>query len=208
MGSITQMIANLEDENVITEVKKQLENGVNPVDIFKECQTGMVEVGNKFSNAEYYVSDLMMSGFIFKEVGGLIAPYLKGEGGVRAGKVVMGTVSQDIHDIGKDLVVAMLGAANFDVIDLGVDVAPETFVNTLKENPDAKVLGLSCLLTTCYDSIRETVDVLTKAGLRDKVKIMIGGGPVDQSVVEYTRADRFGKDAQDAVTICKELMGL
>ncbi|NTW71521.1 MAG: cobalamin-binding protein [Eubacteriaceae bacterium] len=207
MSSIAQMISNLEDENVVAEVQKQLDSGVNPLDIFKECQAGMVEVGNKFSCGEYFVSDLMMAGAIFKEVGDLITPYLKGQGGASAGKVVVGTVFGDIHDIGKDLVVAMLSAANFEVIDVGVDAKPEAFINALKENPDATVLGLSCLLTTCYDSLKETIDAVTEAGLREKVKIMIGGGPVDQGVVEYSGADRFGRDAQDAVTVCKELMG-
>lgn len=207
MSSIAQMLANLEDDNLMAEVQKQLYNGVSPLNILKECQVGMIEVGNKFSCGDFFVSDLMMSGAIFKEAGELIAPYLKGQSGESAGKVVVGTVSGDIHDIGKDLVVAMLSAANFEVIDVGVDVKPEVFLSALKENPEATVLGLSCLLTTCYDALKDTVDAVIEAGLRDSVKIMIGGGPVDQGVVEYCGADRFGKDAQDAVTVCKELMG-
>ena len=193
MSSIAEMITNLEDENVMAEVKKQLEAGVDPVEIFASCQDGMNGVGEKFQAGEYFVSDLMMSGAIFKDVGEIIAPYLKSSEG-------------DIHDIGKDLVLAMLQAGNYEVIDVGVDAAPEVFINALKENPDAKVLALSCLLTTCYDAVKDTVAGVEAAGLKDKVKIMIGGGPVDQSVVEYTGADTYGKDAQDAVRICKELI--
>lgn len=206
MSSIAQMITNLEDENVLAEVKKQLDAGVNPVEIFTACQEGMNGVGEKFQAGEYFVSDLMMSGAIFKDVSDIIAPYIKSSDGGNAGKVVLGTVEGDIHDIGKDLVLAMLQAGNYEVIDVGVDAAPEVFINALKENPDAKVLALSCLLTTCYDAVKGTVAGVEAAGLRDKVKIMIGGGPVDQGVVEYTGADMYGKDAQDAVRVCKELM--
>ncbi len=204
-NALVQMIAKLEDENVMTEVKRQLEAGTDPVEIFGACQDGMVEVGKKFQAGEFFVSDLMMSGAIFKDVGDLIKPYLKSTEESKAEKVVVGTVEGDIHDIGKDLVVAMLSAGNFDVIDVGVDVKPMVFVDALKKS-GAKVLGLSCLLTTCYDAVKETVAAVAAAGLRDQVKIMIGGGPVDQGVVEYTGADAYGKDAQDAVKLCKELM--
>ncbi len=206
MGAIAQMLARLEDENLLAEVRKQLDEGVDPLAIFKECQEGMVAVGDKFSSGEYFVSDLMMAGSIFKQVNEMVIPLLGEEKAEKVGKVVMGTVKGDIHDIGKDLVVALLNAANFEVVDLGVDVKPEAFVEALKANPDAKVVGLSCLLTTCYDAMKETVEAIAEAGLRDKVKIMIGGGSLDQSVVDYAGADKFGMDAQAAVTIAKEWM--
>lgn len=202
---LTQLTADLEDEKVIAEVQRQLEAGIDPVEIFEACQEGMVEVGKRFQNGEYFVSDLMMAGAIFMNVNEIVTPFLKVEGASEAEKVVIGTVQGDIHNIGKDLVVAMLKAGNFDVIDVGIDVAPETFVQALQDS-GAKVLGLSCLLTTAYDSIKDTVAAVEAAGLRDKVKIMIGGGPVDQGVVEFTGADAFGTDAQDAVRLCKELM--
>lgn len=204
-NALVQMIANLEDNNAIQEVNRQLNAKVDPSEIFKACQAGMVEVGKKFQSGEFFISDLMMSGSIFKDINEIITPYLKSSSGTKSGKVVVGTVEGDIHDIGKDLVVSMLNAGNFDVVDLGVDVKPETFVNALKEH-GAKVLGLSCLLTTAYDSLKRTVEAVEAAGLRDQVKIMIGGGPVDQGVVEYTGADAFGSDAQDAVRLCRELM--
>ncbi|MBF7097248.1 cobalamin B12-binding domain-containing protein [Alkalibacter mobilis] len=208
MSIILQLIADLEDEKVLVEVEKQLNDGKSPTEIFAECQDGMNEVGKRFQEGEYYVSDLMMAGNIFKEVNEVIKPYFSSEDGETLGTVVLGTVDGDIHDIGKDLVYAMLSAGNFEVIDVGVDAKPEIFVQALKENPNAKVLALSCLLTTCYDAIKETVEAVTEAGLRENVKIIIGGGPVDQSVVDYSGADKFGKDAQEAVTIAKELMEL
>ncbi|MBF7095674.1 cobalamin-dependent protein [Alkalibacter sp. M17DMB] len=203
--SIAEMLANLEDEAVMAEVKKQISDGVEPMKIFEACQEGMNIVGKKFQDGEYFVSDLMMSSAIFKDVSDVIKPLLGTEGEATIGKVVLGTVEGDIHDIGKDLVHAMLSAGNFEVIDVGIDAPVDAFVNALKENPDAKVLALSCLLTTCYDSLKATVEAVKEAGLTD-VKIMIGGGPVDQSVVDFSGADTYGETAQDAVFIAKELM--
>ncbi|MBF7095676.1 cobalamin-dependent protein [Alkalibacter sp. M17DMB] len=203
--SIAEMLANLEDEAVMAEVKKQISDGVEPMKIFEACQEGMNIVGKKFQDGEYFVSDLMMSSAIFKDVSDVIKPLLGTEGEATIGKVVLGTVEGDIHDIGKDLVHAMLSAGNFEVIDVGIDAPVDSFVNALKENPDAKVLALSCLLTTCYDSLKATVEAVKEAGLTD-VKIIIGGGPVDQSVVDFSGADTYGETAQDAVFIAKELM--
>lgn len=204
-NALVQMIANLEDNNAVQEVKRQLNANVDPNEIFSVCQEGMVEVGKKFQSGEFFISDLMMAASIFKDINELVTPYLKSSTGTKSGKVVIGTVEGDIHDIGKDIVISMLNAGNFEVVDLGVDVKPETFVNALKEN-GAKVLGLSCLLTTAYDSLKKTVEAVEAAGLRDQVKIIIGGGPVDQGVVKYTGADAFGSDAQDAVRLCREVM--
>jgi methanogenic corrinoid protein MtbC1 len=175
------------------------------MEILKESEAGMVKVGELFSSGDYFVSDLMMSGEMFKEVGEMLEPYLKGKTSDILGKVVLGTVEGDIHDIGKDLVYIMLKSGGFDVIDVGVDAKPETFVNALKES-EAPILALSCLLTTCYDSILNTVKAVEDAGLRGQVKIIIGGGPTDESVVRYTRADAVGDDAQSAVSLCKELI--
>ncbi|HCX65231.1 MAG TPA: cobalamin-binding protein [Eubacteriaceae bacterium] len=203
--SIAEMIANLEDENAVAEVQKQLEDGVAPTEILAACQEGMNLVGQKFEDGEYYVSDLMMSGSIFKQVNDILLPHLKSADEKSLGKVVLGTVEGDIHDIGKDLVKVMLGASSFEVIDVGVDANKDVFVQALKDNPDAKILALSCLLTTCYDALKDTIDAVKSEGLND-VKIMIGGGPVDEGVVEFSGADTYGTSAQHAVTIAKELM--
>jgi len=145
----------------------------------------------------------MMSGEIFTSISETLAPLLKAGGGVAAGTVVFGTVKGDIHNIGKDIVVNMLKAANFDVIDLGVDVPPEAFVEALKQS-GAQVLGLSGLLTLAFDSMKETIDLVRAAGLRESVKIMVGGGPVDANVCRIVGADNWSNDAQKAVRFAQE----
>lgn len=205
MAKISELLVNLEMDELMEVVQKELENKTDPVSILKECEAGMVMVGEKFSSGDYFVSDLMMSGEMFKEVGEMLAPYLDGKTGDILAKVVLGTVEGDIHDIGKDLVYVMLKSGGFDVIDVGVDAKPEVFVNALKES-GAPILALSCLLTTCYDSILNTVNAVKAAGLRDQVKIIIGGGPTDESVVSYTGADAVGDDTQSAVRLCKEML--
>ena len=208
MAEIKELMVQLEDEALLEEVKKQLESGVSPTEIINACQDGMGEIGNLFSQGEMFVSDLMMAGVICKDVTDLVRPYIKKDDvGSSLGKVVIGTVKDDIHDIGKDIVCNMLEAAGFEVIDLGVDVDPETFVNAVKEN-NCKVVGLSCLLASCYGSIKKTVEAFTAAGLRDDLKIIVGGGPIDEHVVAYAGADAYGASAQDTVTYCKEVLGV
>ena len=207
MSKIKDLLVGFEDEALVEEVKKELAAGTAPQDILTECQEGMVEIGNLFSAGEMFVSDLMMAAVMFKAVGDEVLPHIQGEGGKTIGKFVLGTVKDDIHDIGKDIVNSMMTAAGFEVIDLGVDVPPETFVQALRDS-GAKVLGLSCLLASCYGSIKDTVDAVKAAGLRDDVKIIIGGGPIDENVVTYSGADAYGRDAQDTVNFCKEVLGV
>ena len=159
-------------------------------------------VGRKFEEGTYFISDLMMAGEIFKQINALVGPQVSGSAGSSIDKVVAGTVKDDIHDIGKDLVVGMLQSANIEVTDLGVDVPPERFVEAVRKT-GATVVSLSALLTVAFDSLKATVDAFVAAGLRDKVKIMIGGGPVDGTVCKYTGADNWGGDAQAAVTLAK-----
>lgn len=205
MSNIKDLLVNLDDEALLKEVQKQLDDGVEPAAVIDDCQHGMVEIGNLFSAGEMFVSDLMMAGAMFKSVSELVLPRMKTDSGKSNGKVVLGTVKDDIHDIGKDIVHNMLTAGGFEVIDLGVDVPPEDFVAALKEH-DAKVLALSCLLASCYASILKTVQAVAAAGLRDTVKIIIGGGPIDQNVVEYSGADAMGGPAQETVNYCREVL--
>ena len=202
-NQVTKLMTDLEEEAVLALVKKQLDEGVDVSEILAACQEGMVGVGTLFEQGTYYISDLMMAGEIFKQISELIGPQMAGSAGTTAGKVVVGTVKDDIHDIGKDLVVGMLKSANMEVTDLGVDVPPERFVEAVKET-GATVVSLSALLTVAFDSLKATVDAFEGAGLRDKVKIMIGGGPVDETVLKYTGADNWGADAQSAVRMAKE----
>jgi len=201
--ALRKALADLDEDQALALVKDALAEGAAPLDLLKACQEGMADVGQRFEAEEYFVSDLMMSGEIFTAISDTLAPLLKAGGGVSAGTIVIGTVKGDIHNIGKDIVVNMLKAANFEVIDLGVDVAPQTFIDSLKTS-GATVLGLSGLLTLAFDSMKETIDLVTAAGLRDKVKIMIGGGPVDGNVCRIVGADSWSNDAQKAVRYAQE----
>jgi len=200
---ITKALADLDEERTLQMVREALGDHIPAGDILQACQEGMNQVGSRFECQDYFVSDLIMSGEIFKQVGAILEPNLKLGGTAYLGKVVMGTVKGDIHDIGKDIVVNMLKSAGFEVIDLGVDVSAARFVDALKES-GATVLGLSGLLTLAFDSMKETVKAVEAAGMRDKVKIMLGGGPVDGHVCKAVGADDWGANAQQAVRLARQ----
>ena len=202
LEQLAEALADLEEDQVLDIVQKELESGAEPLSILQACQRGMTEVGDRFEKKEYFVSDLMMSGEIFKQVGLILEPHLKSLTRISGGAVVIGTVQGDIHDIGKDIVVNMLKSADLDVTDLGVDVPPARFVDALKET-NASVLCMSGLLTLAFDSMKETISQIKDAGLRDKVRIMVGGGPVNGLVCEVVGADDWGADAQAAVRLAK-----
>lgn len=203
---LTAALADLEEETVLKLAQERLDAGDDPMAILKSCHEGMAMIGKRYEESEYYVSDLIMAGEIFKQTMAVLSPHLKGDSSGTRGKVVAGTVKGDIHDIGKDIVVTLLKAANYDVLDLGVDVPPEKFVEAVKEN-GATIVGLSGLLTISFETMKETVAALEAAGVRSKVKVMVGGGPVNEMVRDYVGADAFGADAQAAVTICNQWMG-
>jgi len=203
LDEIKNALAELNEDLALQLVKEALAAKTPAFEILKACQDGMTEVGRRFECQDYFVSDLMMSGEIFKQISAILEPELKAGGSQTVGKIVFGTVKGDIHDIGKDIVVNMLKSANFEVIDLGVDVPPEKFIAALKES-GAKVLGMSGLLTLAFDSMKQTVQALEAAGLRQQVKVMIGGGPVDGSVCTFVGADQWGADAQHAVRLAKD----
>jgi len=198
--NLTETLANLQEEEVLRLVREGLGSGTDPQEILKACQQGMVLVGERYEQRIYYVSDLMMAGEIFKGVSKLLSPHIGKSSGPGAGKIVVGTVAGDIHDIGKDLVIGMFKANNFEVYDLGVDVKTEVFIDKLKETK-APVLALSGLLTVAFDAMKDLISSLKTEGLRDKVKVMIGGGPVNEQVCIYAGADGWGADAQAAVRL-------
>lgn len=211
MSNLTQLaqaLVDLDEDLVNKLVKEKIEAGESPLDIIKECNEGMGKIGKLFEANEYYLSELIMSGEILKGVMNELEPLLVNvEKEVSsAGVVVIGTVKDDIHDIGKNIVVTLLKGTGFDVIDLGVDVPAETFVKTMKET-GAKVLGLSALLNFTFPAMKEVVDQLAAAGLRDQVKVIIGGAPCNEEVRQFTGADYLAKDAASGVNICKEILG-
>lgn len=206
-AKIKRALADLDEDLALRLAKEALDAGVPALDILKACQEGMLEVGSRFECQEYFVSDLMMSGEIFKQISSLLEPGLKTGAAQCSGKVVFGTVKGDIHDIGKDIVVNMLKSSNLEVIDLGVDVAPERFVEALKQS-GATILGMSGLLTLAFDSMKATIAALSAAGMRGEIKVMIGGGPVDGNVCKVVGADDWGADAQQAVRLAKNWLGV
>ena len=200
-------IVNMEEEEALRISRDMLDGGTDPMRIMELCRQAMVVVGKRFEEGDYFIPELVMSGEILRQIAEVIRPQM-GEASPekRLGKVVIGTVAGDIHDLGKNIVTFMLDINGFEVHDLGVDVPPEKFVEKIKE-VDPEVVGLSALLTLAFDSMKETVEAIESAGLREKVRIMIGGGPVDEKVKEYTRADAYGQDAVKAVALAKAWTG-
>ena len=202
-AGIKQALVELEEDKVLDLVRQALASGTPEQEILRVCQQGMVEIGELFETQDYFVSDLIISGEIFRQISILLEPGLKSADLVSAGSVVIGTVADDIHEIGKNIVITMLKSANFQVTDLGCNVAPEAFVRALQDT-GAGVLGLSGLLTLAFDSMHETVLAVREAGLDDSVKVMIGGGPVDENIRHLVGADAWGADAQQAVRLARQ----
>ena len=204
---LVQLLSGLMEQESIAFVEKALEEGGDATDILEQAKEGMNIVGQRFADGEYFIPELIFSGEILKRIIKILEPHLKaGKAAQRIGKVIVGTVAGDIHDIGKDLVVFMLDVSGFEVMDLGIDVPVEKFVDAIKET-GSTVVGLSGFLTLAFDAMKETVDAIGAAGLRDQVKIMIGGGQIDDQVKKYTGADACGKDAMDAVKLAKGWIG-
>jgi len=206
-GELVKFISDLQEGEALRFVEESLAKGVDPKQLLDEAKEGMNIVGRRFSEGTYFIPDLMFSGEILKGVVKILQPHLKkGKEAERRGKVIIGTVAGDIHDIGKDLVVFMLDVNGFEVLDLGIDVPVQKFVDAIKES-GSKVVGLSGFLTLAFQSMKETIDEIQKAGLRDRVKIMIGGGQVDEQVKKFTGADAYGKDAMEAVSLASGWIG-
>ena len=199
-------LADLEEATVLKLVQERLDAGDDPLAIVTSCREGMALVGQRYEAGEYYVSELIMAGEVFKQANALVGTRFKVDGGATRGKVVVGTAKGDIHDIGKDIVVSLLKSANYEVHDLGVDVPPDQFVAAVQQT-GAPVVGLSGLLTTSFDSMKATVAALETAGVRSQVRVMIGGGPVTEQVRGFVGADAVGHDAQAAVSLCNQWIG-
>ena len=207
LSSLTEAISNLNEAEVEHLVRERLDAGVPAVDILADCRAGMAVVGSRFEKGEYFIPELMFAGTIMKGVMADLEPMLKQLRASReeAASVVIGTVRHDIHDIGKDVVVIMLQGTGFDVVDLGVDVSPQRFVESTKES-HASVLGMSVFLTSCCKFVAETVDAVKQAGLRDRVSIMIGGAAASGMVAERTGCDYYGETAVDAVNYASKVV--
>ncbi|MFL7870731.1 MAG: B12-binding domain-containing protein [Anaerolineales bacterium] len=196
-------ITEMREDDALKLTNELLNNGASPSDILGACKDAMDVIGKRFEDGEAFIPELMLAGEMMTAITGVLKPRMAEEAsGEKLGKVVLGTVQGDIHDIAKDIVGFMLDLNGFEVTDLGVDVAPAKFVETVKAT-GAKIVGLSGFLTLAFDPMKDTVAALKAAGLED-VKVMIGGGQVDENIRQYTGADAYGKDAMAAVAIAKD----
>ena len=206
-GELAKLLSDLKEQEVLAFVEKAMADGVDPMELLEDAKEGMNIVGQRFSEDTYFIPDLVYSGEILRRIVEILGPRLtKEKEAERLGKVIIGTVAGDIHDIGKDLVVFMLDVNGFEVIDLGIDVPVQKFVDTVKDS-GSKIVGLSGFLTLAFGSMKETIEAIKDAGLRDDIKIMIGGGQIDEQVRVYTGADAHGRNAMDAVHLAKGWIG-
>ncbi len=201
-------IADMKEEEAMSLARAMLDKGEDPQAILDAGSKAMTLIGNRYDAGEYFLPELILAGDMMKQLGDLVKPKLGGKAAQAklSGKVVIGTVAGDIHDIGKDVVAFMLDVNNFEVHDLGVDVSKENFVERIREvKPD--VVGMSGFLTMAFDQMKHTVDAITEAGLRNGVRVMIGGSIMDEEAAEYVGADAYGADATTAVKLTKSWTG-
>jgi 5-methyltetrahydrofolate--homocysteine methyltransferase len=207
---LVEWLSDMNEDDAFALAKRMLlEEGANPMRVLDLCRAAMDIVGRRFEKGEYFLPELVLAGEMLENIGAIARPLIKQAPGgepKKLAKVLIGTVHGDLHDIGKNIVTFMLDINGFDVKDIGVDVPVKTFLEEINAfQPD--IVGLSGFLTLAFDSMKETIEAIHGAGMRDKVKIMIGGGQIDEIVRSYTGADAFGTNAIDAVTLCKGWSG-
>lgn len=205
MTALAKLVFEGNKEQVASIVKSMIESGKDAQAIVDELIEGMNEVGVKFKCGDMFVPEVLMSADAMHEGISLVQPLLVGQALRSLGTAIVGTVRGDLHDIGKNLVCMMLESSGFKVLDLGIDVAPEQFVSAVKEHKPA-IVGMSALLTTTMMAMKETVDLLAEEGLKEGVKIVIGGAPVSKPFAEQIGADGYAPDAATAVDVCKSLL--
>lgn len=203
---LVQWLADMNEDEALGLARRMLlEEGRDPMVVLALCREAMDIVGKRFEEGEYFLPELVLAGEMLETIGAIAKPLIKlgpGEAPAKLGKVLIGTVHGDLHDIGKNIVSFMLDINGFEVRDIGIDVPVERFLEEIRSyGPD--VVGLSGFLTLAFDSMKETVEAIGAAGLREGIKIMIGGGQIDETVRGYTGADAFGTNAVEAVNLCR-----
>ncbi|HHY61288.1 MAG TPA: cobalamin-binding protein [Clostridia bacterium] len=205
LQALAQALGDLDEDRIMAMVQEFLAGNPSPEDaqqVITACQEGMSKVGDLFEQGEYYVADLIYAGDLLTRITGMLKPVLGGSDTRKIGKIVLGTVEGDLHDIGKNIFRNMAEAAGFEVYDLGIDQKPSAFVEKVKE-VHPQIVGMSGVLTLALDSMEKTVQALAEAGLRDAVKVIIGGNPVTESACKKIGADAFTTSAAEGVRICK-----
>jgi 5-methyltetrahydrofolate--homocysteine methyltransferase len=200
LEDLVKAVANLDEGTILRLVRERVKKSEDPLQIIELCRQGLEIIGKRFEAMEYFLSDLVLAADIFQKIFDIVKPSLKEQATRIKGKIVLGTVQGDIHDMGKNLVGTLLKLNGFEVYDLGVDVPPNAFVQKVKDT-NANIVALSGLLTIAWDSMKKTVEEFKNSGLRNKVKIMIGGGMINKTVEEYVGADAVGKSTMDAVKL-------
>jgi methanogenic corrinoid protein MtbC1 len=206
-AELATLLADLNEEAVLMEVRRRLKEGEDPLRLVEESQQGMRQVGERYERGIYFISGLIMAGEIMHQVGDIVLPLLKSRvSGDESGTILLGTVEGDIHYIGKDIIKVLLQCYGFTVFDIGVDVPPQTFLaKVLEIKPD--IIGLSCLLSSCFESMRTTIELLraesAKTGLEPSFII---GGLVDEQVCRHVASDHWAADAMTGVRLCQQMM--
>jgi 5-methyltetrahydrofolate--homocysteine methyltransferase len=208
---LVDWLADMEEDDALALAKRMLlEEGANPARVLDLCRAAMDIVGKRFEAGEYFLPELVIAGEMLDTIGRVAKPLMRsgpGEGPKKLGKVLIGSVHGDLHDIGKNIVSFMLDINGFEVKDIGVDAPAQRFVDAIEAfKPD--VVGLSGFLTLAFDSMKETIAAFEQAGLRGRFKTMIGGGQIDETVRAYTGADAFGINAVEAVALCRNWLGV
>ncbi len=204
---LVQAIADMREDEALELVREMVEGDSDPMEILDSAREAMGVVGQRYEEGAYFLPELMLAGEMLTQITEILKPELAKLPEVkRHGKVLIGTVRGDIHDIGKNIVTFMLDVSGFEVLDLGVDVPPDKFVEAIQEF-GPQVIGLSGFLTLAFDGMKETVEAIEAAGLRDGVKIMIGGGQVNDEIRTYAGADAYGRDAMAGVALAREWVG-
>jgi methanogenic corrinoid protein MtbC1 len=204
--ALIEAVADMREQEALALARELLDGGTDPLVVLERCRQAMDIVGKRFESGEYFLPELMLAGEMLEEIGSIVKPLIeeREEGPQQTlGRVLIGTVQGDLHDIGKNIVTFMLDINGFEVRDLGVDVPPDVFVAEVQEF-QPQVLGLSGFLTLAFDSMKQTVEAIEQQGLRTDLKVLIGGGQVDQTVCNYTGADGWGANAVEAVSMCQE----
>lgn len=204
LKDLVNAIADMKEEEALTMVKKMVEERSDPKAILEAAREAMDIVGQRYEEGDYFLPELMLAGEMMAQITELVRPELAKMPSVEhLGKVLIGTVQGDIHDIGKNIVAFMLDVNGFEVQDLGVDVAPQKFVEAINKFKP-QVVALSGFLTLAFDAMKVTVDAIEAAGQRDKVQIMVGGGQVTEEISKFAGADAYGNDAMAGVSLAKK----
>jgi len=206
--TLIDAITDMREQDALKIADEMLASGTDPMAVLDACREAMAIIGQRYEEGVYFLPELLLAGEMLGQISDKIKPHLQARAGVqkKLGRVVIGTVKGDIHDIGKNIVTFMLDVNGFEVRDLGVDVPPHKFVEAIRDFAP-QVVGLSGFLTLTFDAMKETVEAITAAGLRDKVKIMIGGGQVNEQIQKYAGADAYGRDAVAGVSLAKKWIG-